>query len=232
MYRKDLTSGARCGCFEKSIHGGLGRGTWASCSRAAASARPRSSCRSRSTICCAAARSSTSRSTRPSTTCAPTTTRSSTSMISSTHLEDARRRARRRRPPAATSAPTRRAASAPRSCARRSSSRARRARRRALLIVEGLRPGPARRATRCSDLQALARELQGRVCSPASVARRARRRACRRRSARSRDLLSVVLALEPADAAVALRALKDHTSPDLSALHVALDPKTLLLKRS
>jgi hypothetical protein len=46
------------------------------------------------------------------------------------------------------------------------------------------------------------------------------------------DLLSVVLALEPGDSAVALRALKDHDSPDLSALHVALDPRTLLLKRS
>jgi len=46
------------------------------------------------------------------------------------------------------------------------------------------------------------------------------------------DLLSVVLALEPGDRTVALRALKDHDSPDLSALHVALDPKTLLLKRS
>jgi len=31
---------------------------------------------------------------------------------------------------------------------------------------------------------------------------------------------------------VELRALKDHDNDDLSALHVALDPRTLLLVRS
>ncbi len=49
------------------------------------------------------------------------------------------------------------------------------------------------------------------------------------------DVVSVVLALEPArngQDAVALRALKDHDNPDLSELHVALDPRTLLLIRS
>ena len=46
------------------------------------------------------------------------------------------------------------------------------------------------------------------------------------------DLVSVVLALEPEDDAVALRALKDHDNPDLEALHVSLDPRTLLLIRS
>ena len=45
------------------------------------------------------------------------------------------------------------------------------------------------------------------------------------------DLVSVVLALEPGDDAVLLRALKDHDNPDLTNLHVALDPKTLLLTR-
>jgi hypothetical protein len=44
--------------------------------------------------------------------------------------------------------------------------------------------------------------------------------------------ISVVLALEPGDGAVALRALKDHDNPDVSALHVALDPRSLLLVRS
>ena len=48
---------------------------------------------------------------------------------------------------------------------------------------------------------------------------------------RVEDLVSVVLALEPGDDAVLLRALKDHDNPDLSDLHVALDPKTLLLTR-
>ena len=46
------------------------------------------------------------------------------------------------------------------------------------------------------------------------------------------DLVSVILALEPGEEAVALRALKDHDNPDLTALHVALDPRTLLLIRS
>jgi hypothetical protein len=45
------------------------------------------------------------------------------------------------------------------------------------------------------------------------------------------DLVSVILALEPGSDTVVLRALKDHNSPDLSELHVALDPRTLLLTR-
>ena len=43
---------------------------------------------------------------------------------------------------------------------------------------------------------------------------------------------AVILALEPENGAVALRALKDHENPNPEALRVALDPKTLLLKRS
>jgi len=46
------------------------------------------------------------------------------------------------------------------------------------------------------------------------------------------DVVSVVLALEPDTDSVRLRALKDHENPDLSELHVSLDPKTLLLIRS
>ena len=46
------------------------------------------------------------------------------------------------------------------------------------------------------------------------------------------DIVSVVLALEPGDGTVVLRALKDHDNEDLSALHVALDPGTLLLVRN
>jgi len=45
------------------------------------------------------------------------------------------------------------------------------------------------------------------------------------------SLVSVILALEPDTDAVRLRALKDHENTDLSALHVALDPTTLLLIR-
>lgn len=46
------------------------------------------------------------------------------------------------------------------------------------------------------------------------------------------DVFGVVLALEPGPGSVALRALKDHDNPDVEALRVALDPKTLLLVRS
>ena len=47
-----------------------------------------------------------------------------------------------------------------------------------------------------------------------------------------RAYFAVILALEPENGAVALRALKDHENPNPEALRVALDPKTLLLKRS
>jgi hypothetical protein len=47
-----------------------------------------------------------------------------------------------------------------------------------------------------------------------------------------KDAFAVILALEPQDGEVRLRALKDHDSPDVEALHVALDPKSLLLRRS
>ena len=50
--------------------------------------------------------------------------------------------------------------------------------------------------------------------------------------ARFGELVSVVLALEPGRGAVRLRALKDHDNADPSTLHVALDPRTLLLVRS
>lgn len=50
--------------------------------------------------------------------------------------------------------------------------------------------------------------------------------------AKFEDVLSVILALAPGDGSVALQALKDHDNPDVSALHVALDPQSLLLIRS
>jgi len=46
------------------------------------------------------------------------------------------------------------------------------------------------------------------------------------------DIVSVVLALEPGNGVVGLRALKDHDNRDLSALNVSLDPRTLLLVRT
>jgi len=50
--------------------------------------------------------------------------------------------------------------------------------------------------------------------------------------ARLRDLVSVIVALEPDGDSVKLRALQDHDNPDVSDLHVALDPHTLLLTRT
>lgn len=46
------------------------------------------------------------------------------------------------------------------------------------------------------------------------------------------ELFSVILALEPGDGAVGLRALKEHDNPNAFELQVALDPTSLLLKRS
>jgi hypothetical protein len=46
------------------------------------------------------------------------------------------------------------------------------------------------------------------------------------------DAISVILALEPEPGSVALRALRAHERPDVEALWVALDPKTMLLVRS
>jgi hypothetical protein len=102
--------------------------------------------------------------------------------------------------------------------------------RPSLLIVEGL-DFENLPVQDLQDLKALATELAAEIwlsvaCGeekgleiPAGVAE-------------AGELVSVILALEPRSNAVALRALKDHDNPDLSALHVALDPRTLLLIRS
>jgi hypothetical protein len=99
-----------------------------------------------------------------------------------------------------------------------------------LVIVDGLDLAAAPR-DEVLELRALAGELQAEIWLSASL-KEERVRGLPPEIRPIEDLLSVILALEPGDAAVALRALKDHGSPDLSALHVALDPKTLLLKRS
>jgi hypothetical protein len=99
-----------------------------------------------------------------------------------------------------------------------------------LLIVEGLSLAGAPR-DELLELRALAGELQAEIWLSASVPGE-RVNGLPAEIRPLEDLLSVILALEPGDSAVALRALKDHGSPDLTSLHVALDPKTLLLKRS
>jgi hypothetical protein len=99
-----------------------------------------------------------------------------------------------------------------------------------LVIIEGEDFDSVERAD-FQDFKALAEELAAEIwlsaqCKderpvkiPASIAR-------------LDDLVSVVVALEPDEDHVVLRALKDHENPDLSDLHVALDPRTLLLKRA
>jgi len=95
-----------------------------------------------------------------------------------------------------------------------------------LLILEGVDVA-ALPEEELRDLKAMAGELaaevwleaQTREEGPAAVPRFG-------------DMVSVILTLEPGDGTVALRALKDHDNPDLEALHVALDPKTLLLVRN
>jgi hypothetical protein len=98
-----------------------------------------------------------------------------------------------------------------------------------LLIVEGLDFETLERGE-LTDVKALADELDAEVwLSAPSAGERVEQ--VPSAVARFDDLVSVVLALEPGDP-VALRALKDHDNPDLSELHVALDPHTLLLVRS
>jgi hypothetical protein len=100
----------------------------------------------------------------------------------------------------------------------------------ALVVLEGL---PLEQASRdeVEDLRALAREIDAEVwLSVACPEERVRELPPRLR--RLADLFSVVLALEPGPGTVTLRALKDHDNPDVAALHVALDPKSLLLVRS
>jgi hypothetical protein len=102
--------------------------------------------------------------------------------------------------------------------------------RPSLVILEGLDLARAARED-VADLKALAGELDAEFwLSAASRGESVSRLPAW--LAPIGDLVSVVVALEPGDGSVALRALKDHGNPDLAALHVALDPRTLLLTRS
>jgi len=99
-----------------------------------------------------------------------------------------------------------------------------------LVVVEGLDLGRAT-GDEIQALRRLARELKAEVWLSASCAEE-RPAGIPPEIARLADAVSVVLALEPGPGAVRLRALKDHDNPDLSTLHVALDPRTLLLFRA
>jgi hypothetical protein len=99
-----------------------------------------------------------------------------------------------------------------------------------LVVLEGFDLGSASKQE-MRDMKALAGEIEAELwlsvsCPdekvpgmPASIAELG-------------DAISVVLALEPDTDSVALRALKEHENPDVEALRVALDPRTLLLVRS
>ena len=102
--------------------------------------------------------------------------------------------------------------------------------RPSLLILEGLDCQTLAR-DELVEIKALAGELAAEVwiSSPLAEERASELPASLRRLG---DLISVVLALEPGDGVVALRALKDHESPDPTSLRVSLDPRTLLLVRS
>jgi hypothetical protein len=100
-----------------------------------------------------------------------------------------------------------------------------------LVVVEGLDLARAGREE-AAALRDLAREHEAEIWLSASCDEERPERVPPA-IARLDDLVSVILALEPGDPrSVRLRALKDHDSPDPSTLHVALDPRTLLLVRS
>ena len=99
-----------------------------------------------------------------------------------------------------------------------------------LIILEGVDLGTVSRSE-AIDLKALAGELDAEVWLESASAEE-RRVALPESVEALEDLFSVILALEPAHEAVRLRAIKDHENPDVSDLHVSLDPRTLLLIRS
>jgi len=102
--------------------------------------------------------------------------------------------------------------------------------RPALVIVEGMDVAELPKSE-LEELGALAKEIDGEIWLSAALATE-RIAEIPASLAEAGNAASVVLALEPGDGSVGLRALKDHESPDVSALHVALDPRTLLLVRS
>jgi hypothetical protein len=97
--------------------------------------------------------------------------------------------------------------------------------RPALVIVEGFDLASAPRGE-LAEIRALAQEIDAEIWLSAGLSTE------RISLGAVQEIASVVLALEPGVESVALRALKDHDNPDVSALHVALDPRTLLLIRS
>jgi hypothetical protein len=99
-----------------------------------------------------------------------------------------------------------------------------------LIVVDGL-DVESRSREELAQWAALAREAEAEIWITAHAP--SERIAALSPALRSlEDLFGAILVLEPGADAVALRALKDHDNPDVAALHVALDPRTLLLVRS
>ncbi len=99
-----------------------------------------------------------------------------------------------------------------------------------LVIVESFDPSRGSR-DELADLRALAQEIGAEIWLSVACAGE-RVDGLPGALAGARDAFGVILALEPEGKSVALRALKDHENTDVSALRVALDPRTLLLTRS
>ena len=99
-----------------------------------------------------------------------------------------------------------------------------------LILLEGLDLANVPRAD-VADWKALAAELDAEIWLEAAVDAETGIEVPASVQALD-DLVSVILGLEPGSDVVGLRALKDHDNPDLSELHVSLDPRTHLLVRS
>lgn len=100
----------------------------------------------------------------------------------------------------------------------------------ALVIVEGLEPA-ALAAQDFAAWKQVAKALPAELWLSASC-KEERALALPAELSAVQGHFDVILALEPGRNDVGLRALKDHDNPDVDALHVALDPRTLLLKRN
>lgn len=81
------------------------------------------------------------------------------------------------------------------------------------------------------ELRRIARMIDGELWMSAVVHRESKKneRGIPEPLARLEGCIDVILALESAEAQVTLRLLKDHSNPDVSPSHIALDPTTLLL---
>jgi hypothetical protein len=100
----------------------------------------------------------------------------------------------------------------------------------AALILEGYRFEQATKEN-MDELRQIAREIDGELWMSAITHRDSKlnERGIPEPVAHLEDSIDVILAMEQGDKSVTLRLLKDHSNPNVSPSHVALDPTTLLL---